>query len=815
MSSIPIERWAFLLADEPDAWTKGFDDSAWRPVRVPHDWSVELDFSPEGASGTGYLPGGIGWYRAHVPLALLQPAADRGAEDAAWSAGGPHVRLVFDGVYKNAEVWVNGYHLGGRPSGHAGFSFDVSEILSYAPDGDVVVSVRVDRTEIADARWYNGSGITRGVRLEAHDAVRVDEHGTAFATLAVDEGAATIRIDQVVVSDLAAPVAVHARHELRSLSSDRVHVFETDLVVPAGDRAGSVLVATVPDAELWSDDVPDLHRLTSVLTWTADDGPHRAEQAEIVGIRTIAFDADRGFFVNGQPRVLKGVCLHEDAGPFGTAVPAEVWLRRLLTLQDAGCNAIRMAHNPHAPELYALCDALGLFVIDEAFDEWESPKNKWWRGHNVYPPAHEGSAAHFPDWHERDLRAMVEPNRNRPSIIAWSIGNEVDYPNDPYASPLFAEMTGNNDADKPAEERRYDPHRPDIRRLTTIARRLAAIVRAVDPTRPVTLAAAFPELSSRTGLLDDLDLIGYNYKEQLYADDHRRFPRTPILGSENGHGYAQWRAVTDNDFVAGQFLWTGIDYLGEARGWPVHGSGAGLLTLAGFAKPGWHLRRSWWSADPTAHLVARPHAGAGVATNLWSHPVARDLPEAGAVEVLAFAGGGTPRLTAGGVELPLAFDETGGYWTTVRDVSAGPSAPADPLVLEVLSADGEAVARDELRAAGAPMLLEASVWTAPAHAAERCRAAGIDVGGDSDVRQVECVLRDAHGALARGEAEISAEIYGGELLGLENGDLGDVTPYRSTSRRTSGGRLIVFARVGGDGAIRVAAGSLPAVTVRA
>ncbi|MGN8025301.1 glycoside hydrolase family 2 TIM barrel-domain containing protein [Microbacterium sp. 22242] len=805
MPAFPIERWAFLLADEPGAWTKGFDDSAWRPVRVPHDWSVELDFSPECASGTGYLPGGIGWYRAHVPMAALGLRPGAGGAEAAWSGDGPHVRLVFDGVYKNSDVWVNGYHLGGRPSGHTGFSFDVSEIVSYAPDEDLVVSVRVDRTEIADARWYNGAGITRGVRLEVHDAVRVDEHGTTFATLALDDAAATIRIDQVVVSDLAAPVAVQARHELRSLSSDRVHVFETEVLVPAGCRAASAVVATVPDPERWSDDAPHLHRLTSVLTWTADGVARRAEHAEIVGIRTIAFDPDRGLLVNGLPRVLKGVCLHEDAGPFGTAVPADVWLRRLLTLQDAGCNAIRMAHNPHAPELYALCDALGLFVIDEAFDEWESPKNKWWQGHNVYPPKHEGYATHFPDWHGRDLRAMVEQNRNRPSIVAWSIGNEVDYPNDPYASPLFAEMTGNNDAAKPAEERRYDPGRPDVRRLTTIARRLGAIVRAADPTRPVTLAAAFPELSSRTGLLDDLDLIGYNYKEQLYDADHERFPRTPLLGSENGHGYAEWRVVADNDFVAGQFLWTGIDYLGEAHGWPVHGSGAGLLTLAGFPKHGWHLRRSWWSDRPTASLVARPLPGPGEPRDLWSHPVHHVVPASGEIEVLAFTAGGEPRLSRDGRVLPLEFDADGGYLRTVVAADGG------PFVLEVRDAAGSVVARDELHPPGEPVRLEAVAWTAPAAAVDRCRAAGIDVGR---VLQVECVLRDAQNAIAVGDVEVSARVDGGVLLGLENGDLADVTPYRSDTRRTHGGRLVVFARPEDACAVRLAAGLLPAVTVQ-
>ncbi len=266
----------------------------------------------------------------------------------------------------------------------------------------------------------------------------------------------------------------------------------------------------------------------------------------------------------------------------------------------------------------------GFYVIDEAFDEWENPKNKWWQGHNVYPPRHEGYAKDFRAWHELDLGAMIDAHRNHPSIIAWSIGNEIDYPNDPYASPLFQEMTGNNDAAKPAAERLYDPEpagcpAPDDDREPARRHRQAE---GSDP--PVTLAAAFPELSSRTGLLDRLDLVGYNYKEHLYEADHRRFPDKPFLGSENSHRYADWLQVERNDYVAGQFLWTGIDYLGEARGWPTHGSGAGLLTLAGFEKDTWHLRRSWWSDEPVAHLVTRPHHDADVEKNFWTHPVSRD-----------------------------------------------------------------------------------------------------------------------------------------------------------------------------------------------
>jgi beta-galactosidase len=787
MHRYEISRWAFTLADEPDAWAKGFDDSSWRQVRVPHDWSVEQAFSQSLSSGTGYLPGGVGWYRAHVSL-----------HDVGETAG-KHVRLVFHGVYKNADVWVNGYHFGNRPSGYAEFSFDLTEILSYPNDGELVVSVRVEHTDISDSRWYNGSGITRRVELEVHEQVRVAEHGTAFTTLSADQSTAAVRIVQSLVNDTDDAVSVHVRHELKSLTSGHVHTFETDVDVQAGASAEADVAGEVMQPDLWSDASPNLYRLTTTLTSSQSTSVYE----ETVGIRTFRFAADHGFSVNGKVRKLKGVCLHEDAGPLGTAVPTEVWLRRLLRLKQMGCNGVRMSHNPHSPELYRLCDALGFYVIDEAFDEWENAKNKWWQGHNVWPPRHQGYAKDFHAWHQRDLEAMVDAHRNHPSIIAWSVGNEIDYPNDPYVSALFAEMTGNNDARKTARQRSYDPRKPDARRLPTIAKRLIEIVKRKDMTRPVTIGAAYPELSTRIGLTELFDLVGYNYKEHLYEEDHQRFPNTPLVGSENGHSYENWRHVADKDYIAGQFLWTGIDYLGEAHGWPIHGSGAGLLTLAGFDKHNFHLRRSWWSDEPVAYIVTRPYLEA-TEKNFWSHPIARNWGAASgeAIEVLCFASE-EPTLTCGGEEIALRWDEDGGYWVAVI------AARREPLVLETYR-DGVIAARDELRARGDAVRIDATVWQASAEAARQCADAGLMPEG---VFQIECTLRDESGDVARNELVVSTEVEGGELLGVENGDLSDNTPYSAPERRTLDGRVVVFLRATGRASARLSAPGLADVRV--
>ncbi len=337
------------------------------------------------------------------------------------------------------------------------------------------------------------------------------------------------------------------------------------------------------DADLWS---PEHPRTYTIRTWVAErsnightDLIDKRDTA--FGIRTFAFDPAKGFSLNGQPMKLKGVCLHHDVGALGAAVPIQVWERRLKTLKEAGCNAVRCSHNPPAPEFFDLCDRMGFLVMDEAFDEWTRGKHKWIVGHNVGQPGTDGYHSDFDRWADRDIGDMVLRDRNHPSIILWSIGNEIDYQNDPYP--------------------------PNSTELPPIAERLIKDVKSVDTTRPVTAACASPTTNLFKKLLD---VEGYNYMERLYAEDHAAHANRVIYGSENSHMPATWRAVADNDYIAGLFLWTGIDYLGEAGMWPAHASNAGLLDLAGFPKAQYYLRKSLWTDEPMVYLsTARPGRG--------------------------------------------------------------------------------------------------------------------------------------------------------------------------------------------------------------
>ncbi|GLX68754.1 glycoside hydrolase family 2 TIM barrel-domain containing protein [Paenibacillus glycanilyticus] len=755
-------NWKFHRGEEPRGWYKGLDDSNWRQVTLPHDWSVEEPFSEEHSSGTGYLPGGIGWYRKslHLPSNLQ----------------GKRVYITFEGVYNNSQVWCNSYYIGKRPYGYSSFTYDITDFVSFG-DQETIISVKVDHKDIADSRWFTGSGIYRDVYLTVTDQVHIDTYGVFVTTPVVSEEQAEVAVNVRVASGSAKDESVQIRNVLLDRDGQEVQTVHGNLAVNGDSAKDTEQTLIVAKPKLWSPDSPYLYTLrTEILR----DGEIIDQVETPAGIRWFEFDAANGFFLNGVNMKMKGVCVHHDAGALGAAVPAKVWVRRLEALKELGCNAIRMSHNPPASNLLDLCDRMGFLVIDEAFDEWEGVKNKWSTGHNVYPPKHFGYYEDFPQWGEIDLKEMVLRDRNHPSIIMWSIGNEVDYPNDPYCHPYFETMTGNNDANKPAAERQYDPNKPNAERLAVIARRLAKAVKECDTTRPVTAALAFPELSNLTGYAEALDIVGYNYKEHLYEEDLRKFPDRVTYGSENGSSLEAWLAVRDNDAMSGQFIWTGIDYLGEAKGWPVRVAGAGFMDTAGFKKTSYYYRQSLWSDNPVLFLTAIKAEDSEKGSRRWT--------------------GGVPHWNWGaGEQLKVSCHtncEEVELFLNGRSLGVKKLADAPELYLAWETAYEEGTLEAVAKGKDGENLTCALVTVAEAARLQmKTDAAELQADGQ-DLAHVEIQVTDAEGRpVYLADHPIAVSIEGpGEIIGLENGDIQDLEPFSSRIRKAHRGKLLAYVR---------------------
>ena len=750
------KNWKFHLGDSPEAFQKDYDDSQWREVTLPHDWSVEGEFSIKYSSGTGYLQGGTGWYRKSFALPE--------------SAKGKKVWLVFDGIYKNSKVWCNGYYLGMRPSGYTSFQYDITHAVCFG-DQENEISVRVEHEDISDSRWFTGSGMTRKVSCIIQEKLHFEEYGV-FMTAKLAGDAAGITVANEVKNDSCDEITFEVNNILQDNQGKEVLRLSSSHTLKAGRKERIINNGNLASPKLWSNKTPYLYTLS---TFIEIEGNAVNEMTEKVGIRNFVFDPNEGFFINGENEILKGVCVHHDAGVLGAAVHPNVWRRRLLKLKDMGCNAIRMSHNPHTPELYSLCDELGFYAIDEAFDEWEGCKNKWSTGHNVYPPKHQGYYEAFPQWHDADLRALVRRDRNHPSVLMWSIGNEIDYPNDPYCHPMFQTMTGNNDKNKPMTERMYNPNKPNMDRLVTIAKELARIAKEEDDSRPVTLAAAFPELSAQIGFIDAIDVAGYNYKEQFYKRDHETFPDKPFLGSENGHSMEAWRAVTENKFISGQFLWTGIDFLGETSGWPHHGSEAGHLTVAGYEKLDYWFRQALWSEKPVANIVTARKADidGGDDRSFWEFDRNWTYVPGEEIIVRCFTGEDSAQLFING--------ESIGVQEVPKDLGyAQWEAVYKPGTLSAAAGSAD----DKIETSGSAVQICAKAVET------KLKADG------EDVAQIEVTLLDDSGNPVIGaENKISVSVNGNAgLLGIESGNLRDNTAYSSTYRNAYRGQLIVYIR---------------------
>jgi len=755
--------WKFVKGDVKNGENVGFNDKQWRNVTLPHDWSIEGPFSAEWASSTGYLPGGIGWYRKTFKLSAQQQSGK--------------VFIYFDGVYKNSEVWINGQFLGKRPNGYTPFEYELTPYLNKT--GDNVIAVRADHTKFADSRWYPGSGIYRDVYLVLKKDVYIPKWGVSFATPKVTTAAASADVKVALKNSLKSAATLVVKSTLADPQGKVVARSEQESKLAAGEEKPTALTMDIKNPQLWSADEPQLYRLRVSVS---RDGKIVDEYTEKVGFRDIRFDANEGFFLNGKNMKLKGVCIHHDAGALGAAVPKEVWARRLAILKEVGCNAIRMSHYPHQNYLYDLCDEMGFLVMDEAFDEWALGKNKWIAGWNEGTPGKDGYNEYFAEWADRDLSDMILRNRNHVSIIMWSIGNEIDYPNDPYSHEVL--NTGRNPQ---IYGKGYSDKRPPASEMAEIARKLVKVAKQNDTTRPITAALAGVVMSNMTDYPELLDLVGYNYQEYRYADDHKKYPKRLIYGSENGKGKKEWLAVDTSKNIFGQFLWTGFDFVGEARKWPVRSSGAGLANMAGFPKNDYYVRQSLWSDKPMAYLMVMKAGEADPDKFMWNADSKWNWATGEQVKVGGVTNTEEAELFLNGKSLGKKPANGEAYPSWNLPYAAG------TLMLKGIN-KGEVVSSYTLVTAG--------------------KAVGIKAIADKkslakqskDLSHIEVTLTDVKGNLVYdAENDISVKIEGpAKLLGLESGSLDSHESYQAAHRKVYRGKLLAYVQsTGQPGAVTV------------
>ncbi len=750
------DNWKFQKGDFKNAAAPEFDDTKWRTLDLPHDWSVEGALSQSLASATGYLPGGIAWYRKTLDIPLNQKNRK--------------IYIYFEGIYRNGELFVNGISLGMRPNGYISCQYDLSPYLKFG--GKNTLAVRVDHSESADSRWYTGSGIYRNVYLLEKDPVHLDLWGVYYTTKRLNDNKSSVHVQTTVKNTTDHQVSLTIVQELFDKEMKSNAKFSGKLIVTAGNTAVANQDMMVSQPHLWSVDAPYLYRL---ITSVYQNGKLIDQSSGSVGVRTLGFDANKGFSLNGISMKVKGVCMHHDAGCLGSAVPVEVLERRLITLKSIGCNAIRGSHNPQSPDLYDLCDKLGLLVLDEAFDEWEFPKKKWLEGWNVGTPGFEGPAEFFEKWGETDLRDLVLRDRNHPSVFMWSIGNEVDYPNDPYSHPIL-----NKEGIGQQHTRGYLTDHPNAERLGTIAKRLAEVVRKQDASRPVTAGLAGPVMSNETDYPGALDVVGYNYTENRYAKDHETYPTRIFYGSENGYSMDAWKAVRDNEYIFGQFLWTGIDYLGEAHQWPSRGFTSGLLDLAGFKKPRAWFRESLWSDKPMIYLGSYLKRGKSRilstdALPLWNYR------EGDTIRVVSYTNCQKAQLLLDGQKIEEAKnrnDDTGIiYW----------DVPFRTGKLEVIGYNSnQEASRFAIETSKQPFGIKAVATN---------RTISLTKG----VAQIEIQIVDVDGKpVLPADNEITCSTEGPvKLLGLEASNPADMGDYTDNKQRVFQGKMIAYLQSNG------------------
>ena len=725
--------WRFLKSDAPGAEKPDFDDASWRKLDVPHDWSIEGPFdknNPTGGAG-GFLPAGVGWYRKHFILPASH--ADR------------RVFIDFDGVMANSDVWINGFHLGKRPYGYVSFRYELTGHLNFGSNKPNVLAVRADNSGQPASRWYTGAGIYRHVRLVVTNPVHFQHWGVFVTTPQVAAGQAVVRVQSTVVNqaELARNVTVQITlldPRGRTVSSGEAK----SQSIAAGQSVDFRQDLTIKAPQIWDIDHPHLYRAIARVRSgkaTIDD------ETVTFGIREYHFDPPTGFWLNGRNFKLKGVCLHHDGSAFGAAVPLSVWSRRLELLKVLGVNAIRTAHNPPAPEFLDLCDRMGFLVMDEMFDAWTLAKNPY--DYHLY----------FKDWSLIDTRDTVRRDRNHPSIIVYSAGNEIrDTPKAELAKQI----------------------------LTS----LVATFHENDPSRPVTQALFRPNVSHDydNGLADLLDVVGQNYRENEILAAHRQKPTRKILGTENGHDRAIWLALRDNPPYAGQFLWTGFDYIGESPGWPTVAYNSGLIDRTGTPRPLAFQRQSWWSDKPMVYMARRVAPTPALPTDPGYDPLQERRPQ------VLFADW-TPRVATpheenvevysncDEVELFLNGKSLGTKPRPSDDAPRNWSVPFAPGTLKAVGKNkGRVAATYDLQTAGRPAKIMLS--------AERNVLAPVW----DDVVSVAATVVDENGVLVPNASDlITFKITGpGVVAAVDSGDNRSHEQFQAMERKAYQGRCFAL-----------------------
>jgi beta-galactosidase len=762
-------NWAFTRGDPTGAETPTFDDKDWRVLDVPHDWSIERPYAQTNATAGsgGYLPAGIGWYRKHFPT----PPAFKDKR----------VSVQFDGVFMNADVYLNGHQVGHHVYGYTSFNCDLTPFLAPAGQNNVL-AVRVANDMQPNSRWYTGSGIYRHVWADVTGPIHVAAWGTYITTPKISTNAADVLIKTCIQNDGDASASVGVHQDLIDAGGKTVGSVEGTVEVTAKGEKEIEQMISVTQPQRWTLENPALYTVRTHLSRNPSGTAQEiADPYDTpIGIRQIEYDADRGFFLNGQHVKMLGMCLHHDGGAVGAAVPVEVWERRLKSLKAMGCNAIRCSHNPPAPEFLDLCDRLGLLVMDEAFDEWTQVKGGL-RG---------SYASLFNEHSKEDLLAMLRCDRNHPSIVMWSIGNEI-------------------------------PEQSSTRGVE-IARMPVNICHAEDPSRPVT--SACDNVHSPNPTLPDfitaLDIAGYNYvdrwgkfRELFFSQDREKYPQAKFLGTEDvcvggvrgnyfGTNAAErgglppfpyassmiraeqlWKFNAVHDYVVGYFMWTGIDYLGEARNWPRKGASSGVLDTCGFPKDGYYFYQSQWTREPMVHVL--PH---------WNYPGEKGT----IIPVVVYSNCRQVELQLNGKSYgvkSLVFPRPGSARSWNDPTPAGTTAdlhltwdvPFEPGTLRVIGRNnGQVVAQEEIHTAAAPAAIALNLDKTALNSASR------------GVAQVEVRILDANGVLVPTASNaVTFDVSGpAKIIGVDNGDLASHDSYQASSRSAFNGMVLVTLQAG-------------------